>query len=146
MVFSVGPPYRKPVWSNGKLKLLQLEKLTLISYFYSGRLVITLAILTLLTTTTVLFPPGFLESMLELEALPFSFRCTLLALALANFILCFGCEKYLFPWVLTITSAKHMFTFTRGGYSRLADEQKKPPSKKLYKRIIVDMDEERKRI
>lgn len=127
VVFSVGPPYRKPVWSN-------------------GRLVITLAILTLLTTTTVLFPPGFLESMLELEALPFSFRCTLLALALANFILCFGCEKYLFPWVLTITSAKHMFTFTRGGYSRLADEQKKPPSKKLYKRIIVDMDEERKRI
>jgi hypothetical protein len=93
-----------------------------------------------------MFPPGFLETMLELESLPFSFRCALLAIAFTNFVLCFCCEKYLFPWILTMASSKRIFALTRGGYSQLADELQKPPSKKLYKRVLVDMDEDRKRM
>ncbi|KAH8547645.1 hypothetical protein BGW37DRAFT_230305 [Umbelopsis sp. PMI_123] len=127
VVFSVGPPYRQPVWSN-------------------VRLIITLIVLTLLTVVTTLFPPPFLYAKLELENLPFQFRCTLLLVAITNFAICSCCEKYIFPWALTAFNSRAMSSITRDGYSPLRDEYNKKPSKKLFKRILADMEEERKRL
>ncbi|CAO3668835.1 unnamed protein product [Umbelopsis ramanniana] len=127
VVFSVGPPYRQPVWSN-------------------VRLIITLIVLTLLTVVTTLYPPGFLNEKLELENMPFDFRCVLVLVALTNFIICTCCEKYIFPWALDMISSGSMIPITRDGYSQLRDEHHKKPSKKLFKRILADMEDERKRL
>ncbi|ORZ24084.1 hypothetical protein BCR42DRAFT_317373 [Absidia repens] len=77
VVFSVGPPYRQPLWTN-------------------GRFMITLVVLVMFTTWSVLWPTGFLTDLLELETLPFGFRVFIVGLALANFGVSWFCEKCLF--------------------------------------------------
>jgi cation-transporting P-type ATPase 13A2 len=150
VVFSVGPPYRQPVWSNGKNSRCIIQDCYSIMFLnhspFTVRLIITLIVLTLLTVVTTLYPPGFLNEKLELENMPFEFRCVLVLVALANFILCTCCEKYIFPWTLDMLSSGSIRPVTRDGYSQLREEHHKKPSKKLFKRILADMEDERKRL
>lgn len=77
VVFSVGPPYRKPLWTN-------------------GRLLLTLAVLVTLTVWCVIYPSNWALEWLELEVIPFGFRIFLVTLAAANLAISYICEKYFF--------------------------------------------------
>ncbi|KAI9461293.1 P-type ATPase [Lactarius psammicola] len=64
-VFSIGPPYRKPMWTNGLLML-------------------SLIALTLFNVSVLLAPTKFISAVLELMPLPLSARLTLLWVAIIN--------------------------------------------------------------
>jgi hypothetical protein len=70
----------------------------------------------------------------------------LVIVALANFAICSSCEKYIFPWALSAISMGPVRAATRDGYSQLREDHQKKPSKKLFKRILADMEDERKRL
>jgi cation-transporting ATPase 13A3/4/5 len=74
-VFSVGPPYRRPVWSNPSL-------------------VLCLAALTGFSAYVLLQPSAFVADVLHIMALPGSFRLQLLGIAAANVGLCFAFERW----------------------------------------------------
>ena len=121
VVFSVGPPYRKPLWTN-------------------NRLVLTLSILIGLTTWFVLIPPQFMLDLLELEVLPMSFRFVILFLAALNLITSLLCEKYLFNHLSDLMSVLSKSIKSRnGGYSALHSDGKGKPHGKVYQRIMDEM-------
>ncbi|KAI8989576.1 hypothetical protein BDB01DRAFT_782373 [Pilobolus umbonatus] len=115
VVFSVGPPYRQPIWTN-------------------HRLVLTLTVLIVLTTWCVLAPPSFLVNMLELEALPFGFRLFLVCLASVNLGISLLCEKYIFTHLAVIVSQWIDKIKHQNGYLPV-----EKPSGKIYKRVMNEM-------
>lgn len=74
-VFSVGPPYRKPIYTNPSL-------------------MICLVGLTSFSTYVLLSPSTFVADVLHIMGMPTSFRLQLLGLAIANIALCFGFERW----------------------------------------------------
>ncbi|KAI8077803.1 P-type ATPase-like protein [Halteromyces radiatus] len=118
VVFSVGPPYRQPLWTN-------------------GRFMITLVFLVTFTTWSVLWPTDFLTDLLELEYLPIGFRLLIIGLALLNFGISMICEKWLFvplaSWLTWVIKTK----LIQGDYQRINNVSH---SSKLYKRLIEEMD------
>ncbi|KAI8370583.1 uncharacterized protein BYT42DRAFT_502417 [Radiomyces spectabilis] len=118
VVFSVGPPYRKPLWTN-------------------GRLVFTLAVLVTLTTWCTLYPSTFLMDWMQLEPLPPSFRWTIVLLAAANLIISYICEKWIFlrlaGWVSY--GLKRLRGQPSGGYAPVG----KKVHGKIYKRVMEEM-------
>ncbi|EJD52718.1 Ca-transporting ATPase [Auricularia subglabra TFB-10046 SS5] len=74
-VFSIGPPYRKPMWSNGWLMLAIL-------------------ILSAFSTLLLLSPPQSMVVLLELMPLPREAKWTLLSVVLVNVGLCAGFERW----------------------------------------------------
>ncbi|KAI8150400.1 ATPase [Fennellomyces sp. T-0311] len=116
VVFSVGPPYRKPLWTN-------------------GRLVFTLVTLVTLTIWCVLFPAEWLSNILELETIPFSFRMFILVLAGVNLIVCYTCEKYFFPYfAMWLSNRLRGIKHSSNGYTPLTKTHKK-----IYKRVMNEM-------
>ncbi|KLO18416.1 Ca-transporting ATPase [Schizopora paradoxa] len=67
-VFSIGPPYRKSMWSNGLFML-------------------AMSVIGLLNVWMLLFPPKPLAILLELMAIPFVARVTLAFVVLINIVL-----------------------------------------------------------
>ncbi|KAG0374958.1 hypothetical protein BGX24_009717 [Mortierella sp. AD032] len=78
IVFSVGPPYRKPMASNRPFVLITVT------------LVITSAIM-------VLVPTAWITELMQLVHIPFSFRCLIIIMAGLNLLLSLVCEAYVFP-------------------------------------------------
>ncbi|KAF9913042.1 hypothetical protein EC991_005910 [Linnemannia zychae] len=78
IVFSVGPPYRKPMASNRPFVLITVT------------LVLTSAIM-------VLFPTAWITELMQLVHIPFSFRVLIIVLAGLNLALSLVCEAYVFP-------------------------------------------------
>ncbi|KAI9248797.1 hypothetical protein BDA99DRAFT_445940 [Phascolomyces articulosus] len=121
IVFSVGPPYRQSMWTN-------------------GRLVLTIALLVTLTAWCVLFPAGWQMSILELKAIPFSFRAFILFLAAGNLTVSYLCEKHFFPYLAawlsnTMKNVKNHRSSQGGGtYAPLTKTHKK-----IYKRVMDEM-------
>jgi cation-transporting ATPase 13A2 len=113
VVFSVGPPYRKPLWTN-------------------GRLVLTLSTLIALTSWFVLNPPQFVLDMMELETLPMSFRWFILLLATLNLAVSLICEKYLFNRLSDVFSALLIKT-------RSSDYSRIDSNTKTYRRVMDEM-------
>ncbi|KAJ6594005.1 Ca-transporting ATPase [Mycena capillaripes] len=74
-VFSIGPPYRKSMWTNGWLM---------------G----SLALLTGLNTLVLLAPPQTISDLLTLMPLPIHGRAVLLFGAAVNAVLCMGFEQW----------------------------------------------------
>ncbi|KZT04578.1 Ca-transporting ATPase [Laetiporus sulphureus 93-53] len=74
-VFSIGPPYRRPMWTNGLLML-------------------SIACLSLFNVVVLLSPPRPVASLLELVPLPFSARITLLGAAILNVVLSVTYEQW----------------------------------------------------
>jgi cation-transporting ATPase 13A3/4/5 len=117
VVFSVGPPYRKPLWTN-------------------GRLVLTLCVLIGLTSWFVLTPPQFILDIMELEVLPMSFRWFILFLATLNLGVSLICEKYLFSRVSdTISVLLNKLQSRKSGYS-IVDSKIQG---KTYRRVMDEM-------
>lgn len=77
-------------------------------------------------------------SLLELEAIPFSFRLFIVFLALANLVVSLLCEKYIFPQLASwISSAfKAIRSKSRAGYTSLTTRKQ---HKKIYKRVMDEM-------
>lgn len=117
VVFSVGPPYRKPLWTN-------------------NRLVLTLAFLISLTSWFVLWPPAFVMELMELEPLPMSFKWFILFLAAMNLFISFFCEKYLFHQVMD----KITLFFSRKSirYTLIGNNSKRVHDK-TYRRVMDEM-------
>ncbi|KAJ8660316.1 hypothetical protein O0I10_003773 [Lichtheimia ornata] len=117
VVFSVGPPYRKPLWTN-------------------GRLLLTLAVLVTLTVWCVIYPSNWALEWLELEVIPFGFRVFLVTLAAANLVISYICEKYFFlhlaGWLAS--TFKSLKGRAQPGYAPLSK-----PHKKIYKRVMQEM-------
>ncbi|KAF9381204.1 hypothetical protein CPC16_009960 [Podila verticillata] len=78
IVFSVGPPFRKPMVTNRPF-------------------VVITAALVLLSAIMVLFPTRWLSEVMQLVKIPFSFRAFILVMAGVNFALSLFCESFLFP-------------------------------------------------
>ncbi|KAI7870527.1 P-type ATPase-like protein [Spinellus fusiger] len=120
IVFSVGPPYRKPLWTN-------------------GRFILTLTALGALTTWTLIYPHPFLKDLLELETLPLSFRAYILFIAALNFATSYTCERYLFPNLAGWISQSILWTRLK----LLRQTEYMPVGKvhrKIYKRVNQEME------
>ncbi|KAF9123796.1 hypothetical protein BGW39_008689 [Mortierella sp. 14UC] len=78
IVFSVGPPYRKPMASNRPFVLITVT------------LVLTSAIM-------VLVPTAWITEVMQLVHIPFSFRVLIIILAGLNLAFSLVCEAYVFP-------------------------------------------------
>ncbi|KAF9206414.1 hypothetical protein BGZ49_002505 [Haplosporangium sp. Z 27] len=78
IVFSVGPPFRKPMSSNRPFVLVTIA-------------------LVLISAIMVLFPTKWLAEVMELVSIPFSFRVGILIMAGLNLGLSLICESYMFP-------------------------------------------------
>ncbi|KAG0214920.1 hypothetical protein BGX28_001126 [Mortierella sp. GBA30] len=78
IVFSVGPPYRKPMSSNRPFVFITLA-------------------LVCLSTFMVLFPPGWLSSFMQLLYMPLAFRVLILFMAGLNLVIALVSDHYIFP-------------------------------------------------
>lgn len=116
VVFSVGPPYRKPLWTN-------------------VRLVITLCVLIGFTTWFVLIPPQFILNMLELHVLPTSFRFFILFIAALNLATSLLCEKYVFGRLSDAITSLWIKYKSRKGYNLVNDKY----HGKTYRRVMDEM-------
>ncbi|KAI0268689.1 P-type ATPase [Gloeopeniophorella convolvens] len=74
-VFSIGPPYRKPMWTNGWLML-------------------SLIALSLFNISVLLVPTRFMSAVLELMPIPVSARMTLLWAAIINVAVSVAFERW----------------------------------------------------
>ncbi|CAE6435987.1 unnamed protein product [Rhizoctonia solani] len=74
-VFSIGPPYRKPMWTNGLL-------------------MVSIVALTAFSTFVLLAPPQSIRSLLDLMVIPTSAKRTLLVAAILNAAVCFAFERW----------------------------------------------------
>ncbi|KAI8968365.1 hypothetical protein BDF20DRAFT_981485 [Mycotypha africana] len=122
VVFSVGPPYRKPLWTN-------------------DRLVLTLSILIGLTSWFVLAPPAFVLDWMELKVLPLSFRWFILFLITLNLLISLLCEKYVFGHLLEVFPKLLSKILPRrsGGYFLLNNGNNTSHNGKIYYRIMDEM-------
>ncbi|KAN0109276.1 P-type ATPase [Russula decolorans] len=75
-VFSIGPPYRKPMWTNGLLML-------------------SLVVLSLFNVSVLLAPIKLISGSLELVPIPISARLTLLWAAIINVAVSVGYERWI---------------------------------------------------
>ncbi|KAG0038258.1 hypothetical protein BGZ82_000702 [Podila clonocystis] len=78
IVFSVGPPFRKPMVTNRPFVIITTG-------------------LVLVSAIMVLFPTPWLSEVMELVKIPFSFRAFILVMAGVNFALSLFCESFMFP-------------------------------------------------
>ncbi|CAE6510585.1 unnamed protein product [Rhizoctonia solani] len=74
-VFSIGPPYRKPMWTNGLLMA-------------------SIVALTAFSTLVLLAPPQSIRLILDLMDIPASAKRTLLVGAILNAAVCFAFERW----------------------------------------------------
>lgn len=111
VVFSVGPPYRKPLWTN-------------------DRLVLTFAALIGLTTYFVLFSPPSVMDIMELETLPISFKWFIVLIAILNLGISLVCEKCVFPKLLDWVASRS----TKSGYT-IVGKTNLP----TYRRVMDEM-------
>ncbi|KAG9288647.1 hypothetical protein G9A89_006748 [Geosiphon pyriformis] len=107
VVFSVGPPYRKPMTTNVPF-------------------VVATVFLAFITAVLVISTPEFAKTILELRDISHSFRWILLLSAAMNFGISWVCEKYLFNLIAQSIGR----ISDRGSCSQGSKSQKK-----LYKRL-----------
>ena len=91
IILSVGPPYRQTMVQNGiPLSILHLMIVPFM---------LTIVIAVLFTTITILIPPSFVASILQLTYMSVSFAFLLIAIALGNFMVSWVSEKIIFVQV-----------------------------------------------
>ncbi|KAF9941951.1 hypothetical protein BGZ67_003522 [Mortierella alpina] len=78
IVFSVGPPYRKPMSTNRPFVVITI-------------------VLVLTSAVMVLVPTDWVTETMQLVGIPFSFRAFIIILAGLNLVMSLVCEYYVFP-------------------------------------------------
>lgn len=100
-VFSIGPPYRKSIWTNGKhsffhdiaaQKFLWGEKIT--DDLIAGWLMFSIISLTMFNLLVLLYPPTPVKDILELMVLPYSARSSILFAVIVNVVLSMVYEEW----------------------------------------------------
>lgn len=112
--FSVGPPYRQPMYTNPML-MLSLVSLTLLSLYF------------------LFVPAGPIFDVLELVELPRSFHWALLIIVTANWVLCLLFEAFATAWLTSAIKALQRFIrrVRRG-------ERTKKHESKMYKAVVAE--------
>ncbi|KAF8975084.1 hypothetical protein BGZ46_009440 [Entomortierella lignicola] len=87
IVFSVGPPYRKPMSSNRPFVFITIG-------------------LVIISALMVLFPPEWLSTFMQLLEIPFSFRIFILVMAVSNLGLALISEHFIFPIIASFIGHK----------------------------------------
>ncbi|KAF9227264.1 hypothetical protein BS17DRAFT_775209 [Gyrodon lividus] len=105
-VFSIGPPYRKSMWTNGWL-------------------MVSIIALSLFNLLVLLRPPKSVELVLELMPLPFSARLWLAAFVVVNIVTSLAFEQW----------ATHLISEVIGVLMTLRREQKRYREGKVYKAV-----------
>ncbi|WFD03856.1 hypothetical protein MOBT1_002552 [Malassezia obtusa] len=117
-VFSVGPPFRKPIYTNPML-LVSLTALGLLSTFF------------------LFVQSGFFFDLLGLVQFPWSFHWKLFAIVVVNTAACFVFESYLMAPMLHAVKGLQRLILHRG---RRHDKVRKH-SKKTYKMVISSLND-----
>lgn len=91
-VFSIGPPYRKSIWTNGAVVSSFEACMTLMVYL--GWLMFSIVTLTLFNLLVLVHPPQPVRQILELMVLPFSARMSLLFATIFNVALSMAFEEW----------------------------------------------------
>jgi cation-transporting ATPase 13A2 len=135
-VFSVGPPYRRPMYTNRKylgqhISYIQLMK---ICSCHKAALMICLVGLTAFSTYVLIAPSQSLALVLDLMDIPMSFRLELLGIVILNTIACVCFERYAErPIARWIKRVKNWWL------GRKHRERRKTSSGKVYKTIEGNM-------
>jgi len=98
IILSVGPPYRQPMVQNGTSHLFPPSNgcggyLTLVPFM------VTITVAVIFTSITILFPPSWLASVLQLTDMTVGFGFLLIALGVGNFVISWISEKFIFVQV-----------------------------------------------
>jgi cation-transporting P-type ATPase 13A2 len=117
-VFSIGPPYRKPMWTNGMCDpgvsvVDRAEDLP-------GLLVVSLVALSLFNVSVLLVPTKFISALLELVPIPMSARLTLLWAAIMNVAVSASFERWV---VQVVADMVGMFVSQHEGRRRIKDSR-----------------------
>jgi cation-transporting ATPase 13A2 len=91
-VFSIGPPYRKSIWTNGAIVSYSKGCMALIADL--GWLMFSIVTLTLFNLLVLVHPPQPVRKILELMVLPFSARMSLLFAVILNVALSMAFEEW----------------------------------------------------
>lgn len=84
-VFSIGPPYRKQIWTNGGSQLFKQEiTLAYAKLEPTGWLMASIILLSLFSTIVLLAPPQPIALLLDLMQIPASAKATLLGVVVLN--------------------------------------------------------------
>ncbi|PWN36149.1 uncharacterized protein FA14DRAFT_111106, partial [Meira miltonrushii] len=112
--FSVGPPYRQPMYTNPML-MLSLGSLTVLSLYF------------------LFVPSGPIFDVLELVEMPRSFHWALLIIVTANWALCLLFEAFATAWLTSAIKALQRFIrrVRRG-------ERTKKHESKMYKAVVAE--------
>ncbi len=134
-VFSVGPPYRKPIYTNRELTALEVTHETLTTPFKAS-LVICLIGLTAFSTYVLLAPSTSIALILDIITFTTRFKFELLFVAIVNIIACFAFERYAErPIARALSHTKRWWrNRRRGGRGR-----ERGPGDHLYKTIEGNM-------
>jgi cation-transporting P-type ATPase 13A2 len=93
-VFSIGPPYRKSMWTNGDDSHLVLLASISDGGLNTGWLMFSMILISLINLIVLLYPPRPIANILELTLLPFSARITLLFAAVVNVAFSMAFEQW----------------------------------------------------
>jgi hypothetical protein len=93
-VFSIGPPYRRPMYTNGACLTSRkiFPRLTIANYL--GLLMLSIVGLSAFNLIVLLQPPLFLLNLLELVSLPFMGRLALAAAVVVNIVASLAFEQW----------------------------------------------------
>lgn len=92
-VFSIGPPYRKPIWTNGTHTSIR-RRIVVLTNNATGWLMFSLTVLSTLNVLVLLWPPKVISGLLQLKPIPFSARMVLLVGAVVNIVVSVAFEKW----------------------------------------------------
>lgn len=109
-VFSVGPPYRKPIYTNGTLCVPPLFLL-----MYLAWLVACLIGLGAFSTYVLLAPAQSITLILDIIDFTFRFRLELLMIAVINIGACFAFERFAERPITGLISQTKRFMRSRKG-------------------------------
>lgn len=97
-VFSIGPPFRKHMWTNGNCCMFHLWLARVLIILYASHLpgwfMLSMVCLCLFNVVVLLDPPGPVAKVLELMNLPVTARATLLLAVVINVVTSLAYEHY----------------------------------------------------
>lgn len=93
-VFSIGPPYRKPMWTNGARVGFWAFESDVCDVAFAALLMASIVLLTAFSTLVLVAPPQSVRLVLDVMPLPASAKQTLLVAAVLNAAMCFGFERW----------------------------------------------------
>jgi hypothetical protein len=102
---------------------------TTVFYSHPAPYISLIILLTGLTSILTLFPPIYLRDMLDLVDIPMDGRYFIFILAVFDFVVSWGSEKLLFPFLATIVGS----VIERARYTRLDEAEIDIPPARLAK-------------